>query len=502
VIPPQSGLNELASQENQQVSNDVASQAVTLINPASGELDTVMPQPPDRNDKIVFFTDTLTTRQCSQCADENILAADALQNSVLKYYGPQVSGQASTARLSSYTFQDLNNLLNGVAGEQTVEDDLRSANWLVFSILDTSPSRPDSNALKRLLTERPDYLQKNQRVIVFSFNAPNYLDATDISKLTAYYGFYSKIQAFIDVAARILYREVQPGGQLPITVPGVGYDLSEVTSPDPGQVIPLFIDTQVQPISGTELPVPLPTLPNQTLEPTEPPTFTAGDTIPIRTGIIRDHNRHPVPDGTPVRFMFIRNGDLSTAQQIVTTTQQGSARASYKIENDGLLEIRVSSDPALTSEIFTLNISKGISAGVTAIVPSPLPTETPQPTPTPTLTPTFEPTPVPVVPMQIGFGDWLLAMLIIAASAIGVYFAGVWWGSVRWGVRWALCAVMGGALVYAYLALDMPGVNQWIQSAGRSAVLGLTLVGVMLGWGGGLAWRFWLEQKAVRKLQR
>ena len=44
--------------------------------------------------------------------------------------------------------------------------------------------------------------------MVFAFNAPYYLDATDISKLTAYYAFYSKINPFIDVAARILFQEV------------------------------------------------------------------------------------------------------------------------------------------------------------------------------------------------------------------------------------------------------------------------------------------------------
>ena len=61
-------------------------------------------------------------------------------------------------------------------------------------------------AFKRLLSERPGLL-RNKKVIVFAFNAPDYLDATDISKLTAYYALYSETPEFVEVAARILFNE-------------------------------------------------------------------------------------------------------------------------------------------------------------------------------------------------------------------------------------------------------------------------------------------------------
>src|SRR5690606_1324428 len=136
----------------------------------------------------------------------------------------------------------------------------------------------------------------NKRVIVFAFGAPYYLDATDISKLTAYYALYSKTDPSVEVAARILFQDLfaAGSGSLPVSVAGVGYDLDIATSPDMNQIITLVIDSPgvpVEPDLGT-------------LEPTPAPVFRVGDTIPLRTGVIYDRNNTPVPDGTTVRFLF------------------------------------------------------------------------------------------------------------------------------------------------------------------------------------------------------
>ena len=56
-------------------------------------------------------------------------------------------------------------------------------------------------------------------------NAPYYYDATDISAFTAYYGLYSKLPGFIEVAARILFQEISPQGNSPVSIPGVAYEL-------------------------------------------------------------------------------------------------------------------------------------------------------------------------------------------------------------------------------------------------------------------------------------
>ena len=40
-----------------------------------------------------------------------------------------------------------------------------------------------------------------------AFDAPYFLDSTEISKLSAYYGVYSRTGAFVDAAARALFLE-------------------------------------------------------------------------------------------------------------------------------------------------------------------------------------------------------------------------------------------------------------------------------------------------------
>src|SRR6185369_12757237 len=84
----------------------------------------------------------------------------------------------------------------------------------------------------------PD-LVRNKRIVVFAFNAPYYLDTTDLSKLTAFYALYSRAPEFVSVAARLLFRELTPHGAAPVSVPGIGYQLANVTRPDPSQVIEL-----------------------------------------------------------------------------------------------------------------------------------------------------------------------------------------------------------------------------------------------------------------------
>ena len=64
--------------------------------------------------------------------------------------------------------------------------------------------------------------------------------------------------------------------------------------------------------------------------------------ICIRTGIIYDHNRNPVPDGTVVRFNFSYQKDINSTQQIETITTDGIAkgyivdRASVILKNHGI----------------------------------------------------------------------------------------------------------------------------------------------------------------------
>lgn len=464
---------------------EIIKSSATLISPSQDELINSIPQPPRISDRIVFITDTSTYQQCDQCVIKPSFAVDAFHNSVLKLYGPSASEQVMSYRLSSYTFKELVNYLNQEEDTGTIENDLRDANWLVFSLLNVQNDRPESLALHRLLSERPDLLQ-NKKVVCFSFNAPYYLDATDISKLSAYYGLFSKIPAAVDVATRLLFQEIVPTGALPVSVPGIGYDLIEMTSPDPAQVIKLRLDIEnyQEGLSSTLEPG-LATLP-----PAEIPTFDVGDNIPLVTDVILDHNQNMVPDGTNVRFNFRTSGETETSQQVETFTKNGVARTVYRITNPGTLEISVRSEPANTSDLLRLNIVGGMQAAITVIAPTQAVTPTLEPTATQFIpTPTSEPVPVVEVPKGPTGMDWLLTMSLIWLISAGIYWMGGRIYSIRWGVRWALLSAAGGIIAYIILAGGFLGSDSLIEQAGLAGLVMMILAGNLSGLLAGYIWR-------------
>jgi beta-N-acetylhexosaminidase len=243
VVPFTGNMNRIGS--SNQVSFDIARNAATLISPDPQELNTLLPAPPTTNDRIVFLTDVAHYQQCSLCPEYETLAADSFQRAVLRLYGPDGSGQVLRNRVASFSLDDLADLLNADT-ETNIEASLSNASWIVISLADVSNGQ--LNTLRRFFTERPNLI-RNKNVILFSFTAPYYLDATDISKLTAYYALYSKQPAFVDVAARILFQQVSLQGASPVSIPAVGYDLITQTSPNPDQVIPMRLDqTEGQPV--------------------------------------------------------------------------------------------------------------------------------------------------------------------------------------------------------------------------------------------------------------
>jgi beta-N-acetylhexosaminidase len=492
VVPPANSLDLVGKSD--QVSIDVAQQSATLLSPSASELRDILPRPPSLTDRIVILTDLRTARQCNACPDQSALPVDALQKSILKFYGPRAGGQVNQTKISSYSFSDLLLWLNSGISDKTtaIDGDINLADWIVISFLNVQADQPDTLALRRFLSEKSSLL-RNKKVIAFAFNAPYYLDATDISKLTAYYGLYSKTPAFVDMAARILFQEITPSGSLPVSVPGLGYDLIQATSPDPAQVIPLYLDlpdkaTPTPSVTPKNSPTPGSTA---TSEPTAVPKFKVGDTLPLRTGIIYDNNHNQVPDGTVVRFMVTISGvEGGTVQQIDTTTSQGIAHAAFRIQTAGLLEFRVASDPAETSALIRLDISAGAAAAITAIAPptiSPTVTVTPSATPTSTVTPTAVPLPPP--PPAPGMGDWLLAVLVSWVGAAIVFTFGRRWFSLRWGVRWGLSSLTGGLVAYTYLVAKMPGSDAYYEKAGVYGVMLVSLAGILIGWGLGWLWK-------------
>ncbi len=474
VIPPTSGLANFGI--SKQASFDTAREGVTLISPELGEVKNILPMPPENTDRIVFFTDTMSARQCSQCPDEVQLGVESLQSAVLRLYGPHGSDQVMQSHLASYSFNRLNSYLKDPSGDPELDTNLKTADWVIFSILDIQKSDPESGVLFSVLNDHPELI-RNKKTLVFAFNAPYYLDATDISKLTAYYAFYSKVSPFIDIAARILFQEVSPAGASPVSIPGVGYEIIVATSPDPNQVITLG----VEPSGGLE------STP-QTNETTEPQVFTIGDTLPIITGVILDHNGNPVPDGTIARFVISTGTDMITTQQIETATTRGIAKASYPITEPGRVEIRVVSEPATVSQVLQLEVKEGEGSQVTAIAPTPVFTPTSALSPTQDLNGKVPSDGNKNSSQPLRFSDWLISILLIGAASLGIYQMGKIRFSSRWGVRWATCAAIGGLLFYT---LALLGWKEIILGAGNTRAISLaamSMAGVLVGWGVGFIW--------------
>ncbi len=468
--------------KSSQVTFEVLKEAATLINPPQAELNSLLPDPPGRTDRIVFITDTRNGQQCSNCPLQPVIPVNALEQAVIRLYSPQAGGQILPSNLVSYSFDDLLNLLNTGTGVLQIENDLRQARYIVFSMLDNNPNVSSSQALKMFLARRPDLLPQ-KRIIVFAFNAPYLLDATDISKITAYYALYTKTPKAFDTVARLLEQEIRATGALPVTVTGVNYDLNTVTFPDPNQTIALMMDLpNGQQPTGTSTPEP------------SPMTVKVGDTLPVRTGIILDHNGHPVPDNTIVRFI-VTHGDGSLPQTTEIQTIQGVARTTIRMDAAGPLEIRVESEPAKNSDVLKFNAPPEEGTQTP-------PTPTSTPSPTPTLTPTPTPTETPVAVIQppeprgrTNMTDWLLAFLLTAVIGAVTYWFSTTIGQIRWGVRAALLTTIGGMLAYTYLALGMPGSKDVVQQTGTWGVLIITVLGAGIGWAAAWGWRGMKEAK-------
>jgi beta-N-acetylhexosaminidase len=293
--------------------------------------------------------------------------------------------------------------------------------------------------------------------VVLAFAAPYYLDTTEVSKLTAYYGVYSRTEPFVDAAVRALFQEFVPSGRSPVTVEGVDYDLAEVLSPDPNQEISVDRIDEPAPGEGTS----------------EPIKLDVGDSLTVRTGVIVDRNGNPVPDGTPVNFRaYYVQEQLERAQTVVTLN--GVAEATITLEMAGQIEIRATSDPATSSRplVVIMGETTVFITPTPTLTPTPTPTLTPTPTPTltptptPTLTPTPTPTPIPrVVPPpppepRVYWTDLLLALagivVAILASVIIVRGLGIYAEParlIRMGLWCGVCGLVG----YLFYGLGLPG---------------------------------------------
>lgn len=460
--------------KSSQVTSEIARQAATLVNPTQAELDDLVPDPPNGNDRIVIITDIRFSKQCSTCSEQVLVGLRDLENIVVRRYGPLGSGLIRPNNISSYALSDLVELLKSRnQNDSLLANDLQLANWIVFLLLDDLSPERAYQTLEQFLAEKAELFQQ-KRLILFALGAPYYLDATDLTKLTAFYALYSKTPQFVDMAAYLLFRELPAQGALPISVQGVNYTLADALRPNPQQTILLSLDT------GTAANDPLAT--PQAIAPAE---VRVGDAFTVQTSVILDYNGKPVADDTVVEFSFNLNVETSLIQQRALT-KGGIARATYVANGSGVLSIRAQSG---TAQATPLQIDITFPGGITATpAPTPQPTLTPAPVPQTTLMITPPATAEPPLPVDEGPGeqrpnltDWVLVIVLTAGSAIGLYRIMALIGQVRWGVRMAFLAFIGGMLAYSYLAFKLPG---WEVLTSGSVVRGIWLVtfgGILIG---------------------
>lgn len=487
--------------------------AVTLLFPPSADQ---APPPPTLADSIVIFTDSREGQPCATCAPEPYIDPQALRNTILQIYGPDATGQINPRLVTSFTFDQLDEYMNTPLALPTpplsdteqatpvpihpIAQALQDANWIIFAMIKPTDGSSQSGVVRQFLAERADAL-RDVYLVVLAYDAPYYLDATEINKLSACYVVYSRIGPFIETSVRALFRELAPVGAPPVSVSGIKYDLALQVAPNPKQIITLNYSINQPPEEGR--PTPEPTVEGQPTPGPRPPQI--GDELKLLTGVIVDRNGRPAPDGTSVQFIFTypREG---LEHSIIAATHGGVAEAAVMLDRTGQLDISVQADPVPRTLVLQITIPEGAPA----IVSTPTPTLTPTPEPTPTPTPTPEPTPVleetpvptpgPLVTeleerpriRPIGALDLLLALIVVLITgSIGYYAVRLNNRSVSHGLRLALWSIIGGLTLYLAYALRMPGVGWlWEQSsvwaAGWVALCGgaapLIAVGIVFQW--------------------
>jgi beta-N-acetylhexosaminidase len=389
-----------------------------------------------------------------------------VEKAILRIYGAGGTGQIDAQDITSLPFGQLKAFVAGGEVQHDVGTLLREADWVIFAQQDLNPIKgPNSDAVK-LFLDHPLSTSYKANLVVLAFNAPYYLDTTEISKLRMYLAAYSKTEPFVEAAVRALFGELVPQGAPPVDVAGTSYDLQRQLSPDPSQVIPLVL-----------------------VQPAKSPSPQAPVSIRLQAGPVLDHNVHPVPDGTLVTFHAEYEGG-TRALSVPATTVRGVAQTTATLEDAGRVYLRVESGNSLESQVVVLSIRALPTATPTpSRTPSPTPSHTPTaiPTPKPTvlLSPTAEPTALPPVPGPIRPADGT-DLLLASGSTVLVALGG---GLImerrksRKGlvVRSILLAVVGGMAGYVLYALrvlrpELWGVlpdAAWIPKAAVAVVAGV-----------------------------
>ena len=154
----------------------------------------------------------------------------------------------------------------------------------------------------------------------------------------------------------------------------------------------------------------------------------------------------------------------------------------YVIPSIGSLELRVTADPANTSQILRLDITDA-GGVVTSFQPTVAVTTDVEPTPT-----EIAPTPTPQKPSEVrhqegkpAVSDWLLVNLMIVGVCASLGYLGQ---KLKLKLNLVIPILMmgvGGYLAYFYLAVGLPGAESPINATGTSFILLISLIGMVVG---------------------
>lgn len=395
--------------------------AMTLLYPTVQNLSDVIPTPPQADDQILIFSDSRLFYECEGCTAETALGPEELKGIITRLYGadPGGTGQITAERVYGRSFVELDTLLNTsettagqevtttlrvtgtlALGPQTdgdivptpatdmLADDgqppseetltanerlqqlINESNWIIFAMLDVDPTnKRGSDVVKRFLRQQSEQLG-NKQIIVLALNAPYFLDATEVSKLTAYFGVYSKTQPFLESATRAIFRSATPPGAPPVSVPGTQFSsLADQLMPDPVNPLQLII-------ALGETPLPLPDAANA-----PEPLLNVGESLRLEVRNILDRNGHPVPDGVEVEFNLAYDAHDMVIPVDSALTHGGVAIQNVLIEQPGRLLISARAgdaktaaplvirfqDPALASSPTATTLTTTVASATTAV---------------------------------------------------------------------------------------------------------------------------------------
>ena len=156
-----------------------------------------------------------------QCHRREIFPRDAIEEKLIKLYGPSGAGFVNPGLVSSWTFKDLYKLVSDSeedSPDPKLKTALDNADWIIFGITEWLPRRHYDLAINKFLTW--DGRRRQARVVAISFGAPYYLEPTEIRKLDAYILAYSKVEPFVEAAIQALFRDIEFQGSLPVHFQG------------------------------------------------------------------------------------------------------------------------------------------------------------------------------------------------------------------------------------------------------------------------------------------